>query len=310
MVTKTRLLLMLMFSLATIGIERAQQTTGDILGTVTDSSGAVVSHSTVTVENLGTHERRTTQSSDGGDYVVNLLNPGTYSVTVTNSGFKTFTVPSLVLAAGDRARINAQLSVGQITESITVEAQTSALQTDSSVLSHTISEKATQDLPLNSRNYIQLVQLAPGANEGPPDSLTNGSKLDDRRQSASVSVNGQSDILNNQMIDGVNNNERLIGTIAVRPSVEAISEMRVQTNTYTAEVGRTGGGIINVITKSGTNSLRGTLFEYFRNDIFDANTYGFGATLPKSELRQNQYGGSIGGPIKKDKIQSQCGSSP
>jgi len=279
----------------------AQQTTGDILGTVTDTSGAVVSGARVQVEDLGTHEQRTTQTSSSGDYVFNLLKPGDYRVTVSFTGFKTFTVSSLHLAAGDRTRVNAALAIGQATETVTVEAQPSALQTDSSVLSSTISERVTQDLPLNGRNFMQLVQLAPGANEGPPDSLTNGSKLDDRRQSAAVSVNGQSDVLNNQMIDGADNNERLIGTVGVRPSIESIAELRVQTSDYTAEVGRTGGGVVNVITKSGTNTLHGSVFEYLRNDIFDATNYDFGVKLPKSELRQNQFGASIGGPIVKDK---------
>ena len=298
----TRLTLALSLGLIVLsGIATAQRTTGDILGTVTDNSGAVVPGASVMVENLGTHEKRTAQTTGSGDYVVNLLNPGVYSIVITAPSFKSFSVPSLNLAAGDRARVDAQLAVGQTSETIKVEATVSALQTDSSVLSNTINEKATQDLPLNGRNFIQLVQLQPGANEGPPDSLTNGTKLDDRRQTAATSVNGQSDVLNNQMIDGADNNERLIGTIAVRPSVESIAEMLVQTNTYTAESGRTGGGVVNVITKSGTNQFHGSLFEFFRNDVFDANTYEFGSAQPKSELRQNQFGGSLGGPIRHDK---------
>ena len=293
---------MLMLSvIISSAIMMAQRNTGDILGTVTDTSGAVVPGAAVTIENLGTHEKRTAQTSTSGEYVVNLLNPGVYSITVTAPAFKSFNVPALNLAAGDRARVDAGLVVGQITEIVEVQASTSALQTDSSVLSNTINQKATQDLPLNGRNFIQLVQLQPGVNEGPPDSLTNGSKLDDRRQTAAISVNGQSDVLNNQMIDGADNNERLIGTIAVRPSVEAIAEMLVQTNTYSAESGRTGGGVVNVITKSGTNDFRGSLFEFFRNDVFNANQFGFGQSLPKPELRQNQFGGSLGGPIVRNK---------
>ena len=274
----------------------AQETTGDILGTVVDDTGAIVPDATVTVVSLQTHETHVVKSSGGGDFVVNLLNPGAYSVLATANGFKSFSVPSITLAAGDRTRVNVTLSIGSTTETVTVEAVASELHTDSSVLSHTIDEKQTQDLPLNGRNFVQLVQLAPGVNEGPPDSLTNGSKLDDRRQSASISVNGQSDILNNEMIDGADNNERLIGTVAVRPSLEAISEISVQTNTYTAEVGRTGGGIVNIITKSGSNQFHGSAFEFFRNDIFDTSTFNFGAKLPKNELRQNQFGASIGGP--------------
>jgi hypothetical protein len=218
----------------------AQVTTGDILGRVTDSSGAAISGAIVTIENLGTGEKRVTQSSNTGDYVVNLLNPASYSVHISFSGFKEYAVPSLTLSAADRTCVDTQLQVGEAKQTVDVKAQASALQTDSSSLSDTINQWERQDLHLNGRNFVQLVQLQPEANEGPPDRLTNGTKLDDRRQSAAISVNGQSDVLNNQMIDGVDNSERLIGTIAVRPSVEAISEMFVQTNTYTAEVGHIG----------------------------------------------------------------------
>ena len=286
---------------AAIPAIHAQTTTGDILGTVVDNTGAVVPDATVTIVSLETHETHTLKSSSSGDFVANLLNPGHYSVNVTASGFKVFSVPSINLSAGDRSRVNVELAIGTANETVTVDTQGSELHTDSSVLSHIIDSKQTQDLPLNGRNFVQLVQLAPGVNEGPPDSLTNGSKLDDRRQSASMSVNGQSDVLNNEMIDGADNNERLIGTVAVRPSLEAISEISVQTNTYTAEVGRTGGGIINIITKSGSNDFHGSALEFFRNDIFDASTYNFGSVLPKNELRQNQFGASLGGPIVHDK---------
>ena len=290
---------LLMF--AAIGTAPAQQTTGDILGTVMDTSGAVVAGAAITVENLATHETRTAVASDSGDYVVNLLIPGTYMVSASASGFQKFVVSSVALSAGDRIRVNAHMVVGKTTETVTVESEESVLKTDSSVLSTTISPQQTQDLPLNGRNFVQLAQLAAGANEGPQTALTNGSELDDRRQSASISINGQSDVLNNVMMDGADNNERLIGTIAVRPSVEAIAEMSVQSNTYTAEVGRTGGGIINVITKSGANQFHGSVFEYIRNDKFNANPFNFGATPPKPEDRWNQFGASLGGPIKKNK---------
>jgi hypothetical protein len=279
----------------------AQITTGDILGTVTDANGAAVIHANVVVENLGTHVQRKTQTTGTGDYVVTLLDPGTYSVKVSNPGFKTYTVTSILLSAGNRVRINATLSIGQVSETITVAATPSALQTDSSVVADTISEKQTQELPLNGRNFVQLVQLAPGVNEGNQGGLVSGAELDDHRQSAEMSVNGQSDVLNDQMIDGADNNERLIGSVGVRPSVESIAEMEVQTSDYSADVSRTGGGVINIITRSGTDKFHGSLFEYFRNDIFDAYTYDFGATLPKNEYRWNQFGGSISGPIIRDK---------
>jgi hypothetical protein len=279
----------------------AQQTTGDVLGTITDPSGAVVVGAKVTVENTGTHEIRTAQSNDAGDYVFNLLNPGDYRVTAAGTGFKKFTLESLHLAAGDRIRVNVQFVPGSTTETVLVNSQPPALQTDTSVMQSTIGEQTTQDMPLNGRNFVQLIQLIPGANEGPPNSLSSGTQFDDRRQSASVSVNGQSEALNNEMIDGADNIERLIDTTAVRPSIEAIAEMSIQTNTYTAEAGRTGGAIVNVITKSGTNQFHGSLFEFFRNDLLDASAYQFGGNFAKSEERLNQFGGSLGGPIVKNK---------
>jgi hypothetical protein len=280
----------------------AQQTTSDILGTVTDNSGAVVASAVVTVENVATNEIRTVPTTTTGDFVVNLLKPGNYRVTIKAAGFKAFINPGIELAAGDRVRVDAHLQIGEATESVTVESAAPALQTDSSVLSTTIVQKSVEDLPLNGRNFVQLVQLQPGVNDGlQGGGLSSGNELDDRRQTASFSVNGQSDVMNNQMLDGTDNNERLIGTIGVRPAIDAIGEVRVQTNTYTAEVGRTGGGIINLLTKSGTNEIHGTAFEFFRNDVLDAYPYAFGVSLPKAELRQNQFGGSIGGPIKKDK---------
>ncbi len=281
---------------------RAQSTTADITGTVTDSSGASIPNATVTLTNLATNETKTAQTTGSGDYTFTQLGPGTYSVQVAESGFKSFSIPSVALAAGDRAREDAKLQIGSAAQTVQVTAQTAALQTDTSALSSTVTEQAVQDLPLNGRNYINLAQITPGANEGPGNGLTSGARPDDRRQTSQVSVNGQSEIINDEMIDGLDNNERIIGTIGVRPSIEAIREINVQSNSYTAEVGRTAGGIINIITKSGSNAFHGSAYEFFRNDILDANPYQFGAHNPKPKLRQNQFGGSIGGPILKDRL--------
>ncbi len=280
----------------------AQSTTADILGSVTDASGAAIPNATVTLTNLGTREVKTTQSTGAGDYTFTQLGPGTYSVQVTENGFKSFVVPSVSLAAGDRAREDAKLVVGAQAQTVQVTSQTPALQTDTSALSSTITEQAVQNLPLNGRNYINLAQITPGANEGPGNGLNSGARPDDRRQTSSVSINGQSEIINDELIDGLDNNERIIGTIGVRPSIEAIREINVQSNAFTAEVGRTAGGIINIITKSGSNQLHGSAYEFFANDALNANPWQDGASNPKPEERQNQFGGSIGGPIVKDKV--------
>ena len=278
----------------------AQNTTADVVGTVTDSSGAVVPNAKVELTNIDTHETRIVTSGSSGEYTFTLLKPSRYSLTVTASGFKAFKIDSFSLAAGDRAREDSHLNVGSEGEVITVEAAPPALHTDTAALITTVTEKATQELPLNGRNYINLVQVTPGATEGLNNGLASGNRPDDRRQTSSVSVNGQADVINNQLIDGMDNNERVIGSIGVRPSVDAIQEVSVQTNVFTAEVGRSAGAIVNVITKSGTNQFHGTAYEFFRNDVLNANPFKFGANIPKPKYRQNQFGGSLGGPIRKD----------
>jgi hypothetical protein len=290
--------LSILFTSAAFG----QLTTADIVGTVTDATGAVVPNANVVLSNLGTNEKRTTHTSGSGDFAFTLLLPGHYSVSVQSPGFKVSTTQDLAVEAGDRARADAHMQLGAESTTIEVEAQTPLLQADNATVSSTVTEKAVQDLPLNGRNFVQLVQLVPGANEGPGNGLTSGGRPDDRRQTAGFSVNGQDDTLNNYVIDGIDNNERIIGTIGVRPNVEGIQEISVQTNSYAPEAGRTAGGVVNIVTKSGTNNFHGSVYEYFRNDIFDArNFFARVGQSAKPELRQNQYGGSIGGPIFKDK---------
>lgn len=279
----------------------AQNTTADVVGTATDSTGAVVPGATVELSNVDTQEKRVVTSGGGGEYTFTLLKPSRYSLTVTAAGFKVFKINLFALAAGDRAREDAHLEIGGTGETVEVDAAPPALHTDSAALITTVTEKATQELPLNGRNFINLVQVTPGATEGLNNGLASGNRPDDRRQTSSVSVNGQADMMNNQTIDGIDNNERVIGSIGVRPSVDAIQEVSVQTNVFTAEVGRAAGAIINVITKSGTNQFHGSAYEFFRNDVLNANPYKFGANIPKPKYRQNQYGGSFGGPIVKDK---------
>ena len=278
-----------------------QLTTADILGTVTDQTGAVVPNATVTLVNVNTKETRTTVSGGSGDYQFTLLPVGTYMVTTKAAGFKTQTVNSLAVEAGDRARSDVKLQTGGSSEVVNVEAQTPLLQADNATVSSTITAVAVQDLPLNGRNFVQLVQLVPGANEGPGNGLASGGRPDDRRQSSGFSVNGQDDTLNNFTLDGIDDNERIIGTAGVKPVVEAIQEITVQTNSYSPEAGRTAGGVVSIITRAGTNQFHGSAYEFFRNDIFDAKNVLQPQGQRRPELRQNQFGGSLGGPIFRDR---------
>jgi hypothetical protein len=289
--------LLLLFSSAAF----AQLTTADILGTVTDATSAVVPGANITLTNLGTNETRTGQSNSSGDYSFTLLPAGHYSITVKAGGFQASITKDLAVEAGDRARADVHLQLGSESTVIEVTASTPLLQADSATVSSTVTAKAVQDLPLNGRNFVQLVQLVPGANEGPGNGLSSGGRPDDRRTNAAgISVNGQDDTLNNWVVDGIDDNERIIGSIGVKPNVEGIQEITVQTNSYAPEAGRTAGGVINVVTRSGTNQFHGSVYEFFRNDIFDGRNV-FQTTGRRPELRQNQFGGSIGGPIFKDR---------
>jgi hypothetical protein len=289
--------------LATLGTPTAyaQDTTATILGAVTDPSGATVANADVKVTNTQTGIVVAVTTSDSGAYTVPQLNPGTYSVNIKVNGFQTANIPSLAVSAGDRRRADVVLTIGAASETVEIMTTTPALQTDASSIGSSVTERAVQDLPLNGRNFINLAQIIPGATEGAPNSISSGTRPDDRRPTSSVSINGQSEVLNDQLVDGLDNNERVIGTIGVRPAIDSIQEVRILTNSFSADGGRAGGALINVITKSGTNNFHGTLYEFFRNDKLNAFAYQFGQHTAKPRLRQSQFGGSLGGPIFKNK---------
>ena len=278
-----------------------QLITADILGTVTDSAGAVLPNAKVTVVNTATSETRTIQTTGSGDFVVNLLPPGAYTVTIEAPAFKK-SVSTVTLVAGDRARVDASLQVGEASQTVEVVATTPALQTDSSLLRDIVSAQSVQDLPLNGRNYITLVETAPGAAAGPSNSILSGTRPDDRRQTSAVVANGQNETFNNHLVDGMDNNEREQFSILYRPSIDSLEEVKIDTNAYPAEEGRAGGAVINLITKSGTNAFHGGVYEYLRNDKLNANDFFANSSgIGRAEFRQNQFGGSLGGPIKKNK---------
>jgi Carboxypeptidase regulatory-like domain len=277
----------------------AQVTTADVVGTVSDSTGALLPGVTVTARNEATGNVETALTDAGGNFQILRLPPGRYRLTTELQGFKTVD-SDVTLAIGDRYRLGLKLEVGTVEEHLTVVAQTPLLQTETASVAVLVDERAMQDLPLNGRNFVRLAQIAPGAHEGPPNSLSSGNRPDDRRQSSSISINGQDTSLNNFLIDGLDNNERFIGTVIVRPSVDAIQEMRVETNSFSAELGRAAGGVINVVTKSGTNQLHGSAFEFYRNEAFDARNF-FATSGPKPEFKLHQFGGSLGGRIIADK---------
>jgi outer membrane receptor protein involved in Fe transport len=289
---------MLLLAIGLSSVATAQIRTADVLGVVSDTSAAAVPGASVTIKNLATNVERTVSTDGTGNFLFTLLPPGRYTVRAELPGFKAWTVPEVTLAAGDRLTLDAKLEVGGAQETVNVTAEAPVLQRQSSTLGALVDERAVQDLPLNGRNFITLAQLAPGAADSTIGFATGGNSPDDRRLSSQVAVNGQYAWANNFMIDGMDNNERFIGTVIVKPSVEAIQEMKVQTNLYTAELGRTAGGAINLITKSGTNEFRGSAYEFYRNERLDARNF-FAAQ--KAPYRHNQFGGSLGGPLQRSR---------
>ena len=277
---------------------QAQQLTADVIGTVSDPTGAVVPNATVKITNLGTHEGRVATTNEQGQYTFSLLQVGDYSVYAEASGFKSVEFPKFTLTVGERRRVDVALAVGAQTDVVQVTSEPPALESDSTTLGSTIETQSVQDLPTQGRNYYTLVQLAPGANQGPANGVSSGNRPDDRRQASEVSVNGQSDARNNNLLDGMDNNTRSYNIVIIRPSIDAIQEVNVSTNSYPAEMGNTAGAAVNVLTRSGTNDFHGTAYEYIRNDALDASDF---FALSKPKYNQNQFGGSLGGPIVRDK---------
>jgi hypothetical protein len=270
--------------------------TADVLGTVTDPTGAVVADAKVTIRNTGTGAASAAVTSSTGEYLFSQLQIGTYKLTVEAKGFKTFAATGLTLAVGNRVRMDAKLEVGSQVETVEVTASAVVeLQKDTSEVSSLIPAESVSEMPTNGRNYYSLLSLEPGivSSSGPGDPT-------DARPVMAFSANGMNSEYNNNLIDGLDNNERSLGEVAIEPSLDALEEVKVETNMFSAEYSRTGGGVANLITKSGTNQFHGTLFEFMRNDDLDAYPWTLSAKL-KNELRQNQFGGSFGGPILKNK---------
>jgi hypothetical protein len=284
------------------GSAAAQAVTGTILGTITDTTGAVMPGATVTLRNTGTGLTRTVVTDASGDYTAPSLPTGKYSVSAELSGFKTVTMPDIDLGVDQRLRVNARLEVGAVEESVTVTGQSPLVQTSSSELGTTVGEEQIKTLPLNGRNFVNLTRTVPGVVRGIPGANIDGAGSLAWRASASFSANGQRPRDNNYMLDGVDNNETWLQTVVLFPSVDALDEFKLQTSTYSAEFGRSLGGVVNLQIKSGTNQMHGSGFEFLRNDAFDANNFfNNRAGRPKPDFSQHQFGGTTGGPIVKDK---------
>jgi hypothetical protein len=286
------------FALLVASSALAQTPSGTILGTVKDDQGAVVPGATVTATNLGTQYSRSTVTDSAGEYALRLLPVGNYMVVVTLTGFKNFTQTGIVLEVGRNARVDATIQLGALDETVLVVGDSPLVETASASLSRTVGQNEVLNLPLVNRDLYSLLNLTGGVT-----SNDNSNSLGGPEQLTTINGSGKAQMGTvNFQLDGGNNTAGLRGTGNPAPNPEAVQEFRVLTNGYSAEYGRYSAGIVDVVTKSGTNNFHGAAFEFFRNEKLNAPRWAPpGTPSVKDPLDRNQFGGAFGGPVTKGK---------
>ncbi len=304
--TRVRMISCLLFaSLFSTLAAYGQTDTAAIVGTVADQSGAVVPDAVVTLINVGTNAKTVAKTNADGNYIATPLKIGNYTVGVEAQGFKSITRTGIVLNVQDRLRVDLSLEIGSVNEQITVNAAAPLLQSESSALGEVVESRRIADLPLNGRDYTQLVALTTGVTKVTEsgNGLTGGAvSASNGNAGGAFAVNGTRGLLNNYILDGIDNNSNDNGGSVLKTNVDAIEEFKVQTSNYSAEFGRSGGAVINATTKSGANAFHGTVFDFLRNSALDARGFFEPADSPKAPFRQNQFGSTFGGPIKRNKL--------
>lgn len=279
----------------------AQVDTASLIGTVRDPSGAAVASATVTIVETATNNTTVVRTNSRGEYASPPIRVGTYSLSAVAPGFKTATRDNVLLQVQDRLRVDFEMEVGQVTENVVVSSVAPPIQSDTSSLGQVLSSTKITELPLNGRDYIQLASLTTGvvATRSGTNGNTGGSSTGGQN---SFVADGARGTLNNFLLDGIDNNSNDNGGVALRTNVDAIQEFKIQTNSFSAEFGRSGGAAINAIIKSGTNAYHGDVFEFMRNSYFDARDYFEDPAAAKASFKQNQFGVTLGGPIVRDKL--------
>ncbi len=278
----------------------AQEVTAAVTGRVTDPTGAAIAGATVTARDVDRGTVVKTETNIDGAYTLPRLPVGNYELRVESTGFQTVVRPSLTLELNQTARLDFSMTLGQVSQTLEVTTAPPLLQTDSTQVGTVMQANAIAGLPLETRNYNQLTLLVPGAVTISPASFNTGQAT---FNAARPNINGNREQANYYILDGVDNNEFVDNGVAYVPSVDALEEMNIITNNPGAEFGHFLGGVINASLKSGTNQYHGNLFEFLRNDFFNANEWSNNFNgLPTPRQRWNQYGGTVGGPIKKDKL--------
>ncbi|HKW65471.1 MAG TPA: carboxypeptidase regulatory-like domain-containing protein [Candidatus Acidoferrum sp.] len=273
----------------------AQSTGGRIRGTVIDPTGGAVVGATVTLINEATHAPREAQTGINGEYVFLEVPVGTYEIDATSQGFKKSTRKGIALNLNEVVSVDISLQVGGSKDVVEVTGAPPVIDTTSTQLGAIVNDRSSTQLPLNQRDVYQLLQLQPGVQSQLGNDLFYGSD-----KAGVVTVNGGRGRSNNYTVNGGDGNDLFANLPAVEPSPDSIEEFRVISNSFDAEYGRNSGAVVNVVTKSGTNDLHGSFYEFFRNDVLNAHPFTFTAS-PKPAFKQNQFGGTLGGPIKKDK---------
>ncbi|MES1257987.1 MAG: TonB-dependent receptor [Acidobacteriota bacterium] len=282
-----------------------QTSTGEFSGFVTDASGAVVANAKVTATSAETGASREVTTDSGGSYVITFLQPGRYNLSAEAPGFRKIIQSNVELRVNQRAEVNMQLQVGQVSDTMEVTGVAPLLESQSSSLGTVIDTQLTSELPLNGRNFVQLATLSPGVNGtgySVSGTIMSGTRPDDRRPGTEIFSNGNREGSNDFLYDGIDNNDRLTLSIVLRPGVEAIREFKVQTNLFSADQGRSSGALVDVVTKSGANQWHGSAFEFLRNSAMDARNFFNAAGTPFPSFRYNQFGGSLGGPVELPKV--------
>jgi outer membrane receptor protein involved in Fe transport len=272
---------------------KAQSTGGRIRGTVTDSSGAAVVGAKVTLTNEATNTTKDMETSSNGEYLFLEVPVGTYDIDVNQTGFKKYVRKGIVLVLNEIAAVDVTLQVGSTVDTVEVTGAPPVIDTTTTQLGAVMTDQSVRELPLSTRNTYQLLQLQPGVQSQLGADLFYGSD-----NPGVVSVNGGRGRSNNYMVNGGDGNDIFVNGPAIQPSPDAIEEFRVLTNTFDAEYGRNSGSVVNVVTKSGTNSVHGDVYEFFRNKVLNTKGF-FDPSVPT--YQQNQFGATLGGPIKKDK---------
>ena len=280
------------------GIASAQVSTASINGTVRDTTGAVIPEAELTLENVETGISRRAVSNSVGNYALLNLTPGIYTLQVGKEGFRTGAISPFTLDVNQAATFDLTLEVGAVTETVTVEAIGAQVQSSTSELGTVVGQQQVADLPLNGRNFTQLMVLTPGASPVSTAQNRGGFGASATGSFIYPSINGQSNRSNFFLMDGVNNNGATVGTYAVPPIIDAIQEFKVQSHNDLAEFGQGSGGIVNVVTRSGTNDMHGAGWWFLRNDNLDARNFFRPSVTP---LAQNMYGGTVGGKVIRNK---------